>query len=270
MDNANSPEYLNKIKASVIENLSRTKFGPSVQMTNIPPDIEGLDDEADAVLDDLDEDDNKDARHTQRRWDKYVEKDGELSESDDDDENAKNGVLKQPGALRRRNIMDYQNPQAVPDIISGVDSPLTTSVNGDALAAANGEIHEDLLRAKASASPVPRVGEEQSRSNSEGASDVSNASEVADVEMQDDVLTTAPSMEAQETTRAMQMTPPESPQMPLANAVQAAAPVDVEMAEAQDGTTATAEPSVAKAQGLAERIEEDTNAEAATRFAGGS
>lgn len=31
MDNANSPEYLEKIKNQVIENLRRTSFAPSVQ-----------------------------------------------------------------------------------------------------------------------------------------------------------------------------------------------------------------------------------------------
>lgn len=125
MDNANSPEYLNKIKNSVIENLSRTRFAPSTQMTEVPRDIVGMDDDADAELDDLDEDENMDARHTQRRWDKYVEKDGELSESEDEEENKRNGVLRQPGAKRRRNIMDYQNSDAVPD------DPRMTGLNGN-------------------------------------------------------------------------------------------------------------------------------------------
>lgn len=114
MDNANSPEYLAKIRQSVIENLSRTKFAPSVQMQDIPPDLEGMDDEADAELDDMDEDENKDVRHTQRRWDKSIENDGELSESEDEDENERNGIMRSLGP-RRRNMMDYQNPNAVDD-----------------------------------------------------------------------------------------------------------------------------------------------------------
>lgn len=130
MDNANSPEYLNKVKNTVIENLKRTGFAPSVQMQDVPRDIEGMDDDADAELDDLDEDENKDVRNTQRRWDKHVERDDELSASEDEDENARNGVLRQPGIKRRRNIMDYQNPNAVPDFEPGIDSPAMSGNEG--------------------------------------------------------------------------------------------------------------------------------------------
>lgn len=40
MQNANSPEYLNKILTQVLQNLSRTKFAPSVQMQDVPRDME--------------------------------------------------------------------------------------------------------------------------------------------------------------------------------------------------------------------------------------
>ncbi|KAB8360655.1 hypothetical protein FH972_024393 [Carpinus fangiana] len=126
MDNANSPEYLDKITRAVIENLSRTKFAPSAQMMDVPRDIEGMDDEADDALDDEDEDENKDVRNTQRRWDQNVEDDRELDPSDDEDENERNGVLPQPGAQKRRGIMDFQNPNAVPD-----DPSLPGSTTGD-------------------------------------------------------------------------------------------------------------------------------------------
>ena len=116
MDNANSQDYLQKIKIQVIENLRNTAFAPSVQVTDVPRDPEGMNDEADAEMDDLDEDENPDTRYTKRRWDKYIEKDGELSDSEDEEENAANGVRKQAnGAKRRRNIMDYQNPLAAPE-----------------------------------------------------------------------------------------------------------------------------------------------------------
>ncbi len=112
MDNANSQEYLDKIKLQVIENLKRTTFAPSVQMMDVPRDPDDADDH---LLDDLDEDEHKDQRYTKRRWDKYVEKEGELSESEDEEENERNGVRRQPGARKRRNIMDYQNANAVID-----------------------------------------------------------------------------------------------------------------------------------------------------------
>ena len=116
MDNANSQDYLEKIKIQVIENLKRTTFAPSVQMTDVPRDPEGMNDEAEAELDDADEDENPDSRYTKRGWDKYMERDDELDPSDDEDENENNGVRRQPNApKRRRNMMDYQNPLAVPD-----------------------------------------------------------------------------------------------------------------------------------------------------------
>lgn len=45
MQNANSREYLNKILTQVLQNLSRTKFAPSVQIQDIPRDAEDLGDE---------------------------------------------------------------------------------------------------------------------------------------------------------------------------------------------------------------------------------
>lgn len=125
MDNANTKEYLDKIRNQVIENLRRTGFAPSVQMTDVPRDplIDGLDDEADAIMDDLDEDENKDKRYTQRRFDQYVEKPGELSDSEDEDELAANGVRRQPGAVRRRNHINHRNLDAAD---SGLESGIAT------------------------------------------------------------------------------------------------------------------------------------------------
>ncbi|RHZ55496.1 histone deacetylase RPD3 [Aspergillus thermomutatus] len=124
MDNANTKDYLDKIRAQVVENLKRTAFAPSVQMTDVPrePLVEGMDDEADAILDDLDEDENKDKRFTKRRFDQYIEKPGELSDSEDEEENAANGVLRKPQSLKRRNQVNYRNP----DLDSGLDSGIAT------------------------------------------------------------------------------------------------------------------------------------------------
>lgn len=139
MDNANTNEYLTKIKNDVIQNLSRTKFAPSAQMQDVPHDLPGMDDEAEAELDDLDEDENKDVRHTSRRWDKEVEREGELSDSEDEAENARNGVLRQGSAKPRRNIMDYQNPNAVPDSVSNVATPASTPARAGSPARARSE-----------------------------------------------------------------------------------------------------------------------------------
>lgn len=125
MDNANTKEYLDKIRSQVIENLKRTAFAPSVQMTDVPrePLVEGMDDEADAILDDLDEDENKDKRFTKRRFDQYIEKTGELSDSEDEEEAAANGIRRQPGATKRRNRVNYRNLDVAD---SGVESGIVT------------------------------------------------------------------------------------------------------------------------------------------------
>ncbi|KAK6442199.1 histone deacetylase [Oleoguttula sp. CCFEE 5521] len=139
MDNANSPEYLERIKQTVFENLRRTQAVPSVQMQEVPRGDLGMEetlDEAEARLDDEDADNeaNKDRRRTQRTYDKELERDDELmSESEDEELNEANGVKRQPGASRRVGIRDYENAFAPPDI-SGAGTPAddTRSLNGDA------------------------------------------------------------------------------------------------------------------------------------------
>lgn len=139
MDNANSPEYLEKIKQQVLENLKRTQAVPSVQMQDVPRQPMGMDetlDEEEARLDDeeADQEASKDRRYTQRLWDKRVERDDELSESEDEEMGDSVGVKRQPSRPRRRGIMDFQNPHAPADE-SGANTPMdddARSLNGDA------------------------------------------------------------------------------------------------------------------------------------------
>lgn len=123
MDNANSKEYLDKILKTVLENLKRTQHAPSVQMTDIPASL-GMNDDEEAELDDLDEDENPDRRTTQRRFDKRVEKAGELSDSEDEEMAEANGVRRQNGSRKRRQIIDHRNLRDT--INSGADSGLGT------------------------------------------------------------------------------------------------------------------------------------------------
>lgn len=108
MDNANSKEYLEKILAQVLENMKRTMHVPSVQMTDVPRDSLGMNDDEEAALDDMDEDMNPDKRITQRKADKYVEKSGELSDSEDEEINESNGVRSQFPREKRRAAMNYR------------------------------------------------------------------------------------------------------------------------------------------------------------------
>ncbi|OJD40416.1 histone deacetylase rpd3 [Diplodia corticola] len=244
MDNANSPEYLEKIRIQVIENIKRTAFAPSVQMTDVPrsPLMAGMDDEAEDEMNDLDEDEHPDSRYTQRRWDKRVEKNGELSESEDEAENERQGVRKQPGARKRRmNIMDYQNANAV----DGDDTPRPSSANGAAAsntsapdtgkssrraspaaaAEASASQPASAIQSPTSATAEPRAAQAP---DADGDVDMSSAAE-APAAATEEVEATASSA-AEEPSTAL--TPPDSPP--------ATAPAT--SAPAAEATSATTEP----------------------------
>ncbi|KAI1636356.1 histone deacetylase RpdA/Rpd3 [Biscogniauxia mediterranea] len=126
MENANSPEYLEKIKNQLVDNLRRTAHVPSVQMQDVPRHSLGaMSDEDDAELDDLDEDENKDVRMTQRQWDQRIERDNEYEESDNEDLDRANGVARRNGSARPA-FMDYRNSD-----VEG-DSGAVTPANGSA------------------------------------------------------------------------------------------------------------------------------------------
>lgn len=109
MENANSPEYLEKIKNQLIENLRRTAHVPSVQMQDHPGNFGAtMTDEEEAELDDMDEDENKDVRMTERRWDKNIEKANEFEDSDNEEIDQANGVMRNRGPKR---FQEYQKSE---------------------------------------------------------------------------------------------------------------------------------------------------------------
>ncbi|KYK57456.1 histone deacetylase RpdA/Rpd3 [Drechmeria coniospora] len=121
MENSNSREYLEKITAAVIDNLRQTGPAPSVQMQDVPrKPFGGMTDEEEAELDDLDEDENKDVRMTEHRWDKNVENGAEFEPSDDDEMAAANGATR-PTA-NKRTFTDFHK-EADTDIDSGEVTP---------------------------------------------------------------------------------------------------------------------------------------------------
>jgi histone deacetylase 1/2 len=124
MENANSYEYLEKIKIAVIENLKKTAPVPSVQMQDVPREGLGLSDEQEAELDDLDEDDNKDVRLSQRQWEKRVERLDEYEDSDDEDMARANGVYKANGRSRQETNHGITSKEDdAMDVDSGVATP---------------------------------------------------------------------------------------------------------------------------------------------------
>lgn len=111
MENSNSREYLEKITAAVIDNLRQTAPAPSVQMQDVPRrPFGGMTDEEEAELDDLDEDENKDVRMSERQWDKHVVNSAEFEASDDDDLARANGATRQGD--NKRPFADYRNEDA--------------------------------------------------------------------------------------------------------------------------------------------------------------
>jgi histone deacetylase 1/2 len=119
MDNANSAEYLRRVTEEVVTNLRQTGT-PSVQMQDVPREPLGgaMDSDAEDEADDIDADQNPDSRLTQREADKRIARDDEFYESEDEEMNEQNGIRRQPGQQRARNIgiMDSENPYADADI----------------------------------------------------------------------------------------------------------------------------------------------------------
>jgi histone deacetylase 1/2 len=304
MDNANSTDYLEKIKRTVIENIRRTGK-PSVEaLSEVPRHslARGMESDDEDEEDDLDADMNADQRITQRQRDKMVVPDNEFDDASDDEEYRNGlGVRRQPGEARRRGIMSFQNPDALPDEVES-DGP--RGLNGES------------ARTTSQPSPAPVGGESRasSRPAANGATPTVAADEDGDVdmgdatpmengspvqEMQDETPSapqeaapadttapvTAPAAPADVSTDASPsgvVTPPDSPPAaPAAASTSAPAPApapessegqapagpsateDVEMGE--DSAEARAEAiQKEKDEGLKERTEENERAEAET------
>ena len=153
MENANSPEYLEKIKNQLIENLRRTAHVPSVQMQDVPRHaLNAMSDEDDAELDDLDEDENKDVRMTQRQWEQRVERENEYEDSDNEDLDKANGVIR--NGNRRPGFRDYRSVPLDADADSGAATP----VNGGAdTAIKSKETDEVIMEDADSKEPEPEA-----------------------------------------------------------------------------------------------------------------
>lgn len=262
MENANSRDYLEKIKNQVIDNLRKTAHAPSVQMTDVPrTTIMGGTDDDDAELDDLDEDENKDTRHTKRRWDQRVTRDDELDESEDEDESRANGVRPQNGVAKRRNIMDYQNANTAASDVEMDSGVVTPEVRNDvddmvtALATeANAEVNAELMQQKtleAAAAETREVGPSNAPSRAD------SPKPVVDREGDVDMTEAAPEAEPKAPTPA-----PEKAASPAATVVSATPAVTTTEAVAESADTA-----VVKQEGEAERTDRDVTAETSTEIA---
>ncbi|KAI5467483.1 hypothetical protein BGZ63DRAFT_345514 [Mariannaea sp. PMI_226] len=138
MENSNSREYLDKITAAVIDNLRQTGPAPSVQMQDVPrKPFGGMTDEEEAELDDLDEDENKDVRMTQRRWEKRVEHEAEFDPSDDDEMARNNGATRPKE--KKRTFTDFRKSEM--EVDSGDTSP-APATNGTSAEEPTEDVHD--------------------------------------------------------------------------------------------------------------------------------
>ncbi|KAH7406497.1 histone deacetylase 2 [Phaeosphaeria sp. MPI-PUGE-AT-0046c] len=257
MENANSHDYLHKIKTTVIENIRRTGR-PSVEaFTTIPGQslsslARGEESDAEDEEDDIDADLNRDVRRTQRQRDKEIEREGELYEdSEDEDYKAGLGVRAQPGVKKRRNITDFPNPNAAKaqdiDALDGLEE-----LNGESAVSTR-----QPSAVAASRTQTPAVAEQ-------------SANEDGDVEMDE---ADAPAAAATATPTRSQspagvVTPPESP--PAAAAAAALAPTSAPSADvAMEGADEDTKEAVAdvKEEGQAERDTENVKGEVRTEVA---
>ncbi|KAL2180590.1 histone deacetylase RPD3-like protein [Thermothelomyces heterothallicus CBS 202.75] len=191
MENANSPEYLEKIKIAVIENLKKTAHAPSVQMQDVPRQSMGMTDEQEAELDDRDEDENPDVRVTQRQWEKRVQRQDEFEESDDEDIARANGVYKANG--RSRQETTFRNTTKDDDTME-IDSGVATPPEPAAEPAADNDdtmIDETMAEASTEAAqteaPNPDASEkpadtEKAKTDGDGDIDMTEAAPAEDKE----------------------------------------------------------------------------------------
>ncbi|TKW49474.1 Histone deacetylase RPD3, partial [Colletotrichum tanaceti] len=129
MENSNSYEYLEKIKAAVIDNLRHTQPAPSVQMQDVPRQpFGGMTDEEEAELNDMDEDEQPDERMTQRRWEQRTRNEAEFEDSDDEDMDEANGMTR-PRNAKKRTFGDFR--QAEEEVDSGAPLPVNGATEGE-------------------------------------------------------------------------------------------------------------------------------------------
>ncbi|KAF7539630.1 hypothetical protein G7054_g2002 [Neopestalotiopsis clavispora] len=225
MENANSPEYLEKIKNQLIENLKRTAHVPSVQMQDVPPDFpQTMTEEEEAELEDLDEDENKDVRMTQRQWENRVERDNEYEESDNEDLDRANGVHPQNGdsAGRKRQFADYQKSDL--DDESAAPTPTNGNTADSVIKSKElDEVMEDAQPEK-EAEPEGIAAQEEQLKNAQVAA-ASNTDGDGDVDMETEEAPKAPEtadVKQEDATSPKPAEPAESPKPADAKAPEAA------------------------------------------------
>ncbi|KAF5603078.1 histone deacetylase 1 2 [Fusarium pseudocircinatum] len=243
MENSNSREYLEKITASVIDNLRQTGPAPSVQLQDVPrKPFGGMTDEEEAELDDLDEDENKDVRMTEHRWDKHVEHDNEFEASDDDEMAQTHGATRQNGNKRtftdyRKGEMEVDNADAPPAKVTNgasADEPAEGQAGEDAH-----DVNDDTIDDISAPAPAEKEAPPKESEKPDEPANEPKASKVdgdGDVGMED-------SAAPEETTIKKEEVEPEAPAEPSAPTEKASKDEPVAQGAAESATKEpTAEP----------------------------
>ncbi|KAG0737486.1 hypothetical protein G6F57_004779 [Rhizopus arrhizus] len=115
MENLNTPDYLEKIKTQVFENLSRTLFAPSVQMQEVPRDMDMSEDEDEQDADD---------RYSQNFWDRRIVPDNEYYDSD---EGEAQGTMENIKSGHERNYDEEEDKEEQEQKESRTMSPMSTN-----------------------------------------------------------------------------------------------------------------------------------------------
>ncbi|KAG1448421.1 hypothetical protein G6F46_004854 [Rhizopus delemar] len=115
MENLNTPDYLEKIKTQVFENLSRTLFAPSVQMQEVPRDMDMSEDEDEQDADD---------RYSQNFWDRRIVPDNEYYDSD---EGEAQGTMENIKSGHERNYDEEKDKEEQEQKESRTTSPMSAN-----------------------------------------------------------------------------------------------------------------------------------------------
>lgn len=265
MENSNSREYLEKITAAVIDNLRQTGPAPSVQLQDVPrKPFGGMTDEEEAELDDMDEDENKDVRMTEHRWDKQVEHEGEFEASDDDEMARAHGATRQNG--NKRTFTDYRKGEM--EVDSGNVTP--KAPNGASAEEPAGEdahdVNDDTIEdISAHEQPEKDQPEKEADKPEETAKEAAKETEKTSVDNDGDVGMTDSTPAEETTTIKKEDVEPEAAAEPPAPTEKPTEeePTTKEAPEATEETTSEPKPSEEAAEKPAEPTEQKDKAEPA-------
>ena len=225
-------------------------------------------DEEEAELDDLDEDENKDVRMTEHRWDKNIENGAEFDVSDDDEMAAANGATRQNG--NKRSFNDFRNEDTAEETDSKASPKRSADDGKDADAAdvtahdVNDDTIEDVAATEeheAAASKEADSGDaKKQRVDADGDVGMDDSTPALEkvIKMEDGENDTAVQEAAKEPEKATEdaAAKEEEPKDDAAKAAEAEAPLDDAAGEADKANADKAPEAAAEAEAEAMEVDD--------------